>query len=183
MDRTPTNDELRDRAFKLYCRIGNLAQVARDLSLRYGVVHGWSTKYEWKKRRESVLLKLKFFLDMKELGKDNEHAHIFQAEVEGLEYLQSVIADAMVKDDLKPRTFKEAMFGLDIVLKRKHEIFSLIERAKANSISNGSGNGVKRTLTAEEELAKELVESKEEEDRKRALGNAISNSGVPTESS
>ncbi len=167
----------RQEAFKIYCQIGNLAEVGRRQGISQGVVYNWASKYNWKEKRHEVLNRLKHFLDLAQLSKTNEAARMFQGELNALDHINSIIANAFLADDLKPKTFTEAIRGLDFVTKRKHEILQSIQEAE-----KAKGNSTPPS-TEEERALEQIREQRQVEVERLALENAIdSKSRVPEES-
>ncbi len=169
--RQPANEARRKEAFKLYCQVGNLAEVARKLGISPGVIYNWSTKYSWKEQRDTVLNRLKHFLDISKLAETNEAARMFIGELNALDHINALIAETMVSEDLRPRTFTEAIRGFDFVMKRKHEILTAIKEAEP------TGNGP--ASPEDQKMIEDLRADRQRKAEADAMENAIGNSRVP----
>jgi len=116
----------RSEAFKLFCRYGNKAEVARRLDVSPATVYGWARSDRWVERSAKIRDRLKIHLEFLREAADDEIAKLLVADIEFLEYLQSVVSESLISQEIRPRSWKDLIDTQKFVLDQKSRILDLM---------------------------------------------------------
>jgi hypothetical protein len=127
---TPGRDpEKRQAAYKLFCRIGNKSEVARQLGLAPSVVFRWAKDDEWESRLAELKKKLTVFLNFKEQLLNNEIMSALAKDLDVLDVLQGMALEPVVQGEIRPKTWSDVLRTLDLVMKHKDRILGRAKEA------------------------------------------------------
>jgi len=116
------NAELKERSFQLFCRIDNLAEVSRQLSISRNLVYAWSRQDNWKDRRLQIKNRLKVHTEQLQRTGDNKVLRAFLVELQFLDHLQGIVSDELVSGRIRPKSWRDLLMTQKFINDRKEKI-------------------------------------------------------------
>jgi len=126
----------RERAFKIWLRTRNKAEVARQLNVHISTVFKWAKEDNWDKKCEELKVQLKSHLDFLRRCADDEAIRVLAVDFAFLDYLQEKVSKLLVEGKVEPKTWKDILATQDFIFKWRFQLLGLKDTIKNMNLKN-----------------------------------------------
>jgi hypothetical protein len=118
----PISPDVREEAYRLWAKTGNLARVSKDLKINVQTLTRWRNDEKWEARKARLQDKLAGQLQVMDRAKDNL---VLEDAIQGIKllgYLEEKVAEALLTERVNIESWKDVLDTMKLIQQEKRLI-------------------------------------------------------------